>query len=157
MYASLISSGKGRLERQRQMSSTNPDDGTAPYAIWFLRLTLGIALLAHVELNLGGIDPAATARWLGLPIGVSAFGIVLEVVIAIALILGIWPRAAALAGVAVVFAAIMDVRGPSVFANYFNWKGPAVWMGALLLLWVLGDGAFVLVPSDSHLHKETRR
>lgn len=137
---------------------TMNDDNTAPYAIWFLRLTLGIALLAHVELNLGGFDPTGATRWLGLPIGVSTFGMVLEVVVALALIIGIWPRAIALGGAATILAAIVSVRGHAVFSNlHFDWTTSGVWVGALILLSLLGDGAFVLVPTASHKNKETQR
>lgn len=133
------------------------NDSTYPYAIWFLRLTLAIALLAHVELNLVGSEPPGAAHWLGLPLGVSLFGMTLEFVTAMALMIGVWPRIAALAGAGIVFGAIITACGPAIFRNPgFDWTGPVIWMGALILLSLLGDGAFVLVPTDSESRKENR-
>jgi putative oxidoreductase len=126
------------------------DDHAAPYAIWFLRLTLAIALLTHVEINAGAFDLAATTHWLGLPAGVSPFGLALEALVALALILGIWPRAAALAGAGVLLAAIVKTHGPAALTGaHFHWTAPAVWIGALLLLSLSGDGAFTLVPTTT--------
>jgi putative oxidoreductase len=130
------------------MSPKNKDAGSSPYAIWLLRLALAIALLTHVELNLGGLDPAM-ARQLGLPLGVPRFALLLESVVAFALIFGIWPRILAMGGAAVVLGVIFEVRGPTIFTDpSFHWAGPALWIGALILLSLLGDGAFALLPTE---------
>jgi uncharacterized membrane protein YphA (DoxX/SURF4 family) len=127
---------------------------TAPYALWFLRLTLAIALLVHVQFNLGPLHSAAVTHWLGLPAGVSLFGITVEIVVAFALIFGVWPRAAALAGAGVLLHAIMATRGAEALTGaHFNATAPAAWIGALLLLSLAGDGAFTLVPTASRLRK----
>jgi uncharacterized membrane protein YphA (DoxX/SURF4 family) len=134
------------------------ENETDPFALWFLRLMLAAALLAHVDLNVGGLDPAQTAGWLGFPVGVPILLVRLEFVIAVALILGIWPRAAALLGAGALLGAILTVRCPAIFANpKFNWTAPAAWIGALVLLSLEGDGALALLPTPMHLHKEKRR
>ena len=121
---------------------------SAPYALWFLRLTSAIALLVHVQFNLGAFDPAAAKHWLGLPAGVSLFGITLEICVAFALILGIWPRAAALTGAAVLVTSIVQTHGVVALTGmHFNWTAPAAWIGALIVLSLSGDGAFTLLPT----------
>jgi uncharacterized membrane protein YphA (DoxX/SURF4 family) len=134
------------------------NDSGAPYAIWFLRLTLAIALLAHVSFNSGSLAAAAAIRWLGLPADGSNFGISLEVLIALALVFGIWPRAAALAGAGVLVGAIVIARGPAILTGaHLNWTASATWIGAHLLLSLAGDGAFTLVPTATHPHREKRQ
>ena len=128
---------------------------SAPYALWFLRLTLAIALLVHVQFNLGAFDPAAARHWLGLPGGVSLFAVTLEICVAFSLILGIWPRAAALTGAGVLVAAIVQIHGAAALTGaHFNWTAPAAWIGALLLLSLCGDGAFTLVPTASRAEEQ---
>ena len=133
------------------------EDRVDPYALWLLRLTVAIALLTLVGLDLGGLDPADVPRWLRLPIGIPILLVRLEFVVAIALILGIWPRAAAFAGAASLSGAIVSVHGLAVFSNSsFNWTTSAIWIGALVLLSLAGDGAFALLPTASFTHKENR-
>ena len=131
---------------------------SAPYALWFLRLTLAIALLVHVQFNLGPLHSAAVTHWLGLPAGVSLFGITLEICVAFALILGIWPRVAALIGAGVLLHALMVTRGAAALTGaHLHSTAPAAWIGALLLLSLYGDGAFTLVPTTSRSKKDGRR
>src|ERR1700726_4478057 len=130
------------------------EDRVDPYALWLLRLTSAIALVALVGLNVGGIDPTDIPRWLGFPTGIPILLVRLEFVIAIALILGVWPRAAAFAGAASLLGANVGVHGFAVFSNsIFNWTTPAIWIGALVLLSLAGDGAFALLPTASFAHK----
>jgi putative oxidoreductase len=134
------------------------NDGRADrFALLFLRFIAATGLLLHAELNIGGIDPADAAAWLGLPSGVPAFVVRLELVIAVALVLGIWTRAAALAGVGILLGAVLTVRCPPIFANpSFNWTTPARWIGVLLLLSLAGGGTFALLPTPFHSQKEKR-
>jgi putative oxidoreductase len=127
---------------------------TAPYALWFLRLTLAIALMVHVQFNLGAFDSAAAMHWLGLPTGVSLFAITLEILVAFALIFGIWPRVAALTGAGVLLHAVAVTRGVAALTGaHLHSTAPAAWIGALLLLSLAGDGAFTLVPTASRSRK----
>ena len=131
---------------------------SAPYALWFLRLTLAIALLVHVQFNLGPLHSAAVTHWLGLPAGVSLFGITLEICVAFALILGIWPRVAALAGAGVLVAAVVSTQGAAALVGaHGNRMAHLAWIGALLLLSLYGDGAFTLVPTASRSKNDERR
>jgi putative oxidoreductase len=133
------------------------EDRVDPYALWLLRLTLAIALLALVGLNVGGLDPTDIPRRLGFPTGIPMLLVRLEFVIAIALILGVWPRAAAFAGAASLLGAIVSVDGLAVFSNSsFNWTTPAIWIGALFLLSLAGDGAFALLPTALFANRENR-
>lgn len=139
------------------MHNTVQRKHSAPYALWFLRLTLAIALLVHVQFNLGVFHSAAVTHWLGLPAGVSLFAITLEIVVAFALILGIWPRVAALTGAGVLLHAIVVTRGAAALAaTHLHSTAPAAWIGALLLLSLAGDGAFTLVPTAARSRKTDR-
>jgi len=80
----------------------------------------------------------------GLPPGVSAFGIAWEILVAIALIIGIWPRAAALAGTATLFGGL---SGAASTASQYGWQHSGLWIAALIILAVSGDGAFALIPT----------
>ncbi len=132
------------------------DENTDPGAIWVLRLIMGFVLLSHVALNVGDFDPTGVDTWVGLPAGMSDSAIVAEFVIAFLLILGILPRAAALAGAVTVLWGFVTARGPAVFFGpVLHWRNPAVWIFTLLLVSLLGDGAFVLVPTASIHRKET--
>jgi putative oxidoreductase len=124
------------------------DDGSTPYALWLLRLILAAVLLAHLEVNFGGLDAAYAAHWLGIPANVSWSGTLLELFVAVALIVGILPRIAAAVGIGELLIVIAAVRGTAVFAQ-FDWTKAAVWISALLLLALAGDGAFALIPTSS--------
>ena len=73
-----------------------------------------------------------------------------EVLTGIALILGVWTRYAALAGIPVLLGAIFSVHAAAGF--FFTnpkggWEFPAFWAIALVAQALLGDGAFALRPS----------
>lgn len=131
------------------------DSRTAPYAALVLRVALGALFLAHSSLKLFVFTPAGTAKFfgsLGLPAELAYLVIAVEVFSGIALILGIWTRYAALAGIPILLGAIFTVHGASGF--FFSnpkggWEFPAFWAIALLAQALLGDGAFALRPSRS--------
>ncbi|QQN63067.1 DoxX family protein [Bradyrhizobium diazoefficiens] len=129
------------------------DSRTAPYAALVLRVTLGALFLAHAGLKLFVFTPAGTAKFfgsLGFPPELAYLVISVEVLSGIALILGIWTRYAALAGIPILLGAIFTVHGAAGF--FFTnpkggWEFPALWAIALVAQTLLGDGAFALRPS----------
>jgi putative oxidoreductase len=133
------------------------DTRTAPYAGLVLRLALGLLFLAHAGLKVFVFTPSGTAGFfssLGLPGWLAYVVIVWELAGAIALILGFWPRIVALALVPILLGAIFTVHGPAGFfftnANG-GWEFPALWIVGLLVLALVGDGAYSLrqTPTQS--------
>lgn len=129
---------------------TMTDTRTAPYAALVLRLALGALFFAHAGLKIFVFTPAGTAGFfssLGLPGWLAYVTIAWEVLGGVALVLGIWPRLAALALIPVLLGAIFTVHGPAGF--FFTnpnggWEFLALWIAALLALALTGDGAFAL-------------
>lgn len=129
------------------------DTRTAPYAALLLRLILGVLFLAHAGLKIFVFTPAGTAAFfgsLGLPGWLAYVTIAWEVLGALALILGIWPRLAALAVIPVLLGALFTVH---IHAGFFfnnpkgGWEFLALWIAALLALALIGDGAYALKPT----------
>lgn len=129
------------------------DTRTAPYAALLLRLSLGLLFLAHAGLKIFVFTPAGTAAFfgsLGLPGWLAYVTITWEVLGALALILGIWPRLAALAVIPVLLGALFTVH---IHAGFFfnnpkgGWEFLALWIAALLALALIGDGAYALKPT----------
>jgi putative oxidoreductase len=128
------------------------DPKTAPYAALLLRLTLGVLFLAHAGLKIFVFTPAGTAQFfgsIGLPPVLAYVTIAWEVLGAVALILGLWPRLAALAMVPVLLGALFTVH---LSAGFFfsnpngGWEYLAFWIVAQVALALTGDGAFALKP-----------
>lgn len=132
---------------------TTLDTRTAPYAALLLRLALGILFLAHAGLKIFVFTPAGTAQFfgsLGLPPALGYVTIAWELIGAVALILGVWPRLAALALIPILAGAIATVHGPAGF--FFTnpnggWEYIALWIVGLLTLALTGDGAFAIRPT----------
>lgn len=126
------------------------DTRTAPYAALILRLSLGILFLAHAGLKIFVFTPAGTAGFfssLGLPGWLAYVTIAWELIGAVALILGVLPRLAAIAMIPVLLGAIVTVHGPAGF--FFNnpnggWEFLAFWIVGLLALALIGDGPYAL-------------
>ncbi|HEY9211729.1 MAG TPA: DoxX family protein [Ancylobacter sp.] len=126
------------------------DNRTAPYAVFVLRLALGILFLAHAGLKIFVFTPVGTAGFfgsLGLPGWLAYVTILWELLGAAALIFGFWPRLAALALIPVLLGAIFTVHGPAGFfftnANG-GWEFPAFWIIGLIAVALAGDGAYSL-------------
>jgi putative oxidoreductase len=127
---------------------------TAPYAALLLRVTLGVFFLIHASLKIFVFTPAGTAQFfesIGLPGALAYLTILVELVSAIALILGIQTRIASLAGCVILLGAIFTVHLHNGF--FFNnpnggWEYPAFWIVALLVQALLGEGAYALLPSS---------
>ena len=129
------------------------DTRTASYAALLLRLSLGILFLAHAGLKIFVFTPAGTAAFfgsLGLPPALGYVTIVWELIGAVALILGVWPRVAALALIPILAGAIATVHGPAgfFFTNpHGSWEFLALWIAGLVSVALIGDGALALVPT----------
>jgi putative oxidoreductase len=129
------------------------DTRTAPYAALILRVALGLLFLAHAGLKIFVFTPAGTAGFfesLGLPGWFAYVTILWELAGAVALILGIWPRLAAIAVIPILLGAIFTVHGAAGF--FFNnpnggWEFPAFWIIGLIVLALTGDGAKALRPT----------
>jgi putative oxidoreductase len=98
------------------------DVSAAPWAALLLRVSLGILFLAHGLLKLLVFKPAGTYGYfksLGLP-----------------------------GGLAYVTIATVHGRKGWMFSNKDGgWEFPAFWAVALFVQFLLGDGAFALLPS----------
>ncbi len=129
------------------------DSRTAGYGALLLRLALGFLLLAHAWLKLFVFTPGGTEHFfasLGLPGWLGLFVIAWEVGVAVALILGIWPRLAALLIVPDLVGAILLVHLQNGFfftAKGGGWEYPAFWAIALVALALVGDGPYALRPT----------
>ncbi len=122
---------------------------TAPLAATLLRVTLGVAFLAHGLLKVLVFTPAGTVAFFesqGFP-GVTAYAVIFaEIAGGIALILGLHTRAVALALVPVLLgAALVHLPNGWVFSNPGGgWEFPVFWVFANLVQALLGDGAYAL-------------
>jgi putative oxidoreductase len=131
------------------------DTRTAPYGLFVLRLVLGLLFLAHAGLKIFVFTPAGFAHFLGmlgLPAWFGYLTIAWEVAGGVALILGVWPRIAALALSPILLGAIAMVHGPAGFfftSPNGGWEFPALWLVGLVAIALCGDGAFALLPTWS--------
>lgn len=129
------------------------DQRTTPYAALLLRLALAILFFAHFGLKFFVFTPAGTAKFfasLGLPGWLAYITMAVELVGAIALLLGIYARVVAIVLVPVLLGAIVTVHGPAGF--FFTnpnggWEFPAFWIVGLLALALIGDGKYALKPT----------
>jgi putative oxidoreductase len=126
------------------------DTRTAPYAALALRVGLGLLFLAHAGLKIFTFTPSGTAQFfgsLGLPGPLAYAVIAAEVIGGVALLLGVYTRAVALALTPILLGAIATVHGPAGFfftAENGGWEFPAFWALALLVQALLGGGAHAL-------------
>lgn len=130
------------------------DQKTAPYAALILRITLGVMFLAHGFLKLFVFTPAGTAQFfqsIGLPGWFGELVMAAEIVGGLALVAGFYARYVALLFIPDLLGAIFFVHGANgwVFSNKGGgWEYPAFWAVALLVQFLLGDGAFALKKSE---------
>ena len=130
------------------------DPRTAPYGLFILRIALGALLIVHFLHKLLIFTPAGTAHMfagLGLPPQLAYVVMTIELVTGSALVLGVWPRLAALAALPVLLGAIAFVHVHNGFAynapHGGGWEYPGFWAVCLLVQVLGGDGALVLVKS----------
>jgi putative oxidoreductase len=138
------------------------DSRTAPYAALLLRVSLGLLFLAHAGLKFFVFTPAGAAKFfdsVGLPPALAYVTIAVEVLGAVALILGLWTRIAAIVVLPILLGAIFTVHGAAgfFFTNpHGGWEYPAFWSVALIVQALLGDGAYALrVSGDNPVGKLT--
>lgn len=128
------------------------DTRTAPYAVLLLRVALGVMFLAHAWLKISVFTVPGFAGFLekvGYP-AILAWPIVLaEVFGGIALILGLYSRAVAMAMLPVLIGAtLVHVPNGWVFsAPNGGWEYPAFLVVATLAQALAGDGALALRPT----------
>ena len=131
------------------------DIATAPWAGLLLRLCLGAMFIAHAVLKWRVYTIPGTIAFfksLGLPGWFAFLSIATELGGAACLILGIWPRYVALLLMPLMIGTIVTVHGKKgwLFSNKDGgWENPAFWTAALLVLFLLGDGAGTLLASPS--------
>ncbi len=124
------------------------DPRTAPYGALLLRLCLGALFLTHCAAKIFIFTPAGTAAFfgsLGLPPALAYLVIAAEGLGGIALIIGLWTRIVAILLTLILLGAIYTVHGPAGFfftnANG-GWEYPALWIVALVVQALLGNGAY---------------
>jgi putative oxidoreductase len=127
---------------------------TAPYAALILRLSLGVMFLAHVALKVFVFTIPGFVGYfgsLGLP-AILAYGVIaLELLGGVALILGIYASWVAVPLALEMLGTIFLVHGPNgwLFTNKGGgWEYPAFWAISLVVLYLLGEGAMALRPSQ---------
>ena len=125
----------------------------APYGIFLLRIALAAIFVAHADLKLRIFTIEGTKtffRSLGLPGWLAPVIIVVEFAGAAALVFGIFPRLVAIVLLPLILGTIVTVHGKKgwLFSNKDGgWEYPAFWAAMLVVLALLGDGAFTLLPS----------
>ncbi len=126
------------------------DDRTAPYGAALLRITAGLAFLAHAAIKLFVFTPAGTMHYfasLGLPSWFGLFIIAAEFLAGLALILGFYARVAAILIAPDLLGAIwlVHLKNGFVFtAPGGGWEYPAFWTIALIVIALLGGGAWAM-------------
>ncbi len=127
---------------------------TAPYAVFVLRVSLGLLFLAHVGVKIFIFTIPGTVAFfqtLGLP-AVIAYGVMaLELLGGVALIIGFYAPYVALPLAVEMLATIVTVHGANgwLFTNKDGgWEYPAFWAVVLIVLFLLGDGAFAFRPTS---------
>jgi putative oxidoreductase len=139
------------------------DQRSAPYAALILRVMFGVLFLIHDGLKYFVFTPAGTAHYfqsVGLPGPLAYLVMLVELVGGIALILGLWARWAALVLAVDMIGAIVFVHIHNGF--FFNnpnggWEYPGVWTVGLIVVYLLGDGAYALKPTTAAAPVPTRR
>ncbi|MFT4248865.1 MAG: DoxX family protein [Pseudomonas sp.] len=120
------------------------------YGAALLRVTLGALFLVHGLTKLLVFTPAGTVGYfqsLGLPGGLAYVSMGLELLLGVTLILGIYARWFGLLGVPLLLGTIVSVHGANgfSFANAGGgWEYPAVWAIALVVQFLIGDGALAI-------------
>ncbi|HLI98347.1 MAG TPA: DoxX family protein [Bradyrhizobium sp.] len=126
------------------------------FATFLLRLALGIMYLSHsLVLKLGTFGLAGTASFfvgVGLPGWLAYVTFAAEVVGGVLLVLGIQTRLVVIALMPALFGAIIWVHawnGWVFTAPNGGWEYPAFLIVVSVVQFLLGDGAYALMPSKA--------
>lgn len=125
------------------------DTRTAPYAALLLRVTLGIAFLAHAGLKVFVFTIPGTVGYfesIGFPGFLAYLVILAEAGGGIALIAGAYTRLISLLLVPVMIGALLQHTGNGWLftAEGGGWEYPAMWLALLFVQAGLGDGAYAV-------------
>jgi len=126
---------------------------TAPYAIFLLRVTLGVAFLAHgALLKIGTFGLAGTMGFfgsLGYPPIFGAIVALAETAAGIALIGGVWVRTVSLLTLPIMIGATVQhlPNGWGFGSPGGGWEFPVMWTVLMVVQAGLGAGAFALDPA----------
>ena len=132
---------------------------TAPLATLILRVCLGVLFLAHVGLKIFVFTIPGFVHYfgsLGMPAIAAYLVIALELFGGIALILGIYAPLIAIPLSLEMLGTIVMVHGKNgwLFTNKGGgWEYPLFWAISLIVLFLLGDGAFALLPTRKRAEK----
>lgn len=128
-----------------------PDERTTtPYAALLLRVTLGVAFLAHgLVLKVLTFGLAGTMGYfgsIGFPPVLGAVVAVAEIAAGLALVAGLWVRLASLLALPIMLGATLQHAGNGWVFNApgGGWEFPAIWTLLLLVQAGLGAGAFAV-------------
>lgn len=125
------------------------DARTAPHGALVLRLGLGALALAHGLTKLLVFGPAGTVGFFqstGYPAAAAYYAMAVETLGGLALIVGLYPRVAALLQLPVLLGAtLVHLPNGWMFASpNGGFEFPLFWAAALLAQVLLGPGAFAL-------------
>jgi putative oxidoreductase len=132
------------------MTMTPDERTTTPYAALLLRVTLGVAFLAHgLVLKVLTFGLAGTMGYfgsIGFPPVLGAVVAVAEIAAGLALVAGLWVRLASLLALPIMLGATLQHAGNGWVFNApgGGWEFPAIWTLLLLVQAGLGAGAFAV-------------
>jgi putative oxidoreductase len=130
------------------------DPVTGAFGVLVLRLALGVMFVAHALLKWFVFTLAGNAQFfesIGLPGALGYVVFAAELAGGVALILGVWPRAVALALVPILLGATWAHAGNGwLFLNDGGgWEYPLFLTLAALAQALIGDGALALRPTPA--------
>ena len=131
------------------------DSQTAPQGAFILRVSLGVMYLAHsvvLKFIMFGLPgTAAFFTSLGLPVWTAYATFAAEAVGGLALVLGIWGRAVAIALTPILLGALWVHSGNGWVFSAANggWEYPLFLIVVSAVVALLGDGAYALRPTPA--------
>jgi len=137
------------------------DKQITEYAALLLRVSLGVLFLAHAGLKIFVFTPAGTAGYfgsLGLPAFLAYLAIFAETAGGFALIAGLFTRWVSLALISTPLGAIIYVHADKgwLFTNEGGgWEFPAFWIATLVVLALIGRGAYSIEPYVLKIFKKS--
>jgi putative oxidoreductase len=126
---------------------------TAPFAVFLLRISLGVLFLAHVGYKISVFTIPGFVGYfasLGLPAVAAYLTIALELLGGLALILGVYAPWIAIPLAVEMLGTVIMVHGRNgwIFTNKGGgWEYPMFWAVSLIVLFLLGDGKWALRPA----------